>query len=154
MGYGSFLMDMSAVGFAKATLAKHVSKQGSLDTEYVEHDCRDKIRTIHESNMLIALGNGQIKWCKLKGANELLPNELNYEKRNTQVQVGGEGGADIRIVNCFVTVFLSFSLLAFTLAFPGFSAKERGQQRREMPERLKMKCKCALICKVLKTHPQ
>lgn len=33
MGYGSFLMDMSAVGFAKATLAKHVSKQGSLDTD-------------------------------------------------------------------------------------------------------------------------
>lgn len=92
--------------------------------------------------MLIALGNGQIKWCKLKGANELLPNELNYEKRNTQVQVGGEGGADIRIVNCFVTVFLSFSLLAFTLAFSGFSAKERGQQRREMPERLR----CELMC--------
>lgn len=52
------------------------------------------------------------------------------------MQVSGEGGADIRIVNCFVAVFLSFSLLAFTLAFPGFSARERGQQRREMPERL------------------
>lgn len=87
--------------------------------------------------MLIDVANGQIKWCKLKGADELLPNELNYEKRNTQVQVGGEGGADIRIVNCFVAVFLSFSLLAFTLAFPGFSARERGQQRREMPERLR-----------------
>lgn len=60
--------------------------------------------------MLIAVANGQIKWCTLEGANELLPNELNYEKRNTQVQVGGEGGADIRIMNCFVTVFLSFSL--------------------------------------------
>ena len=69
--------------------------------------------------------------CKLKGAQELLPNELNYEKRNTQVQVGGEGGADIRVVNCFVAVFLSFSLLAFALAFPGFSARERGQQRRQ-----------------------
>lgn len=53
------------------------------------------------------------------------------------MQVGGEGGADIRIVNCFVTVFLSFSLLAFTLAFPGFSGREKGQQRREMPERLR-----------------
>lgn len=78
--------------------------------------------------MLIAVAK---KWSKLKGANELLPNELNYEKRNTQVQVGGEGGADIRIVNRFVTVFLSFSLLAFTLACPGFSGRERGQQRRE-----------------------
>lgn len=77
-----------------------------------------------------------MRWCKLKGANELLPNELNHEKRNTQVQVGGEGRADIRIVNCFVSVFLSFSLLAFTLAFPGISGRERGQQRREMPERL------------------
>lgn len=52
------------------------------------------------------------------------------------MQVGGEGGADIRIVNCFVTVFLSLSLLAFTLAFPGFSARETGQQYREIPERL------------------
>lgn len=85
--------------------------------------------------MLTDAANGQIKLSKLKGTKELLPNELNYEKRNTQVQIGGEGGADIRIVNCFVTVFLSFSLLAFTLAFPGFSARERGQ-RREMPERL------------------
>lgn len=97
---------------------------------------------MHGSNMLIYVANGQIKWCKLKGANELLPNELNYEKCNTQVQVGGEGGADIRIVNCFVTVFLSFSLLAFSLAFPGFSARERGQQGREMPERLR----CSLLC--------
>lgn len=96
---------------------------------------------MHGSNMLIYVANGQIKWCKLKGANELLPNELNYEKCNTQVQVGGEGGADIRIVNCFVTVFLSFSLLAFGLAFPGFSARERGQQGREMPERLR----CSLL---------
>lgn len=55
-------------------------------------------------------GKKIINGCKLKGANELLPNELNYEKRNTQVQVGGEGGADIRIVNCFVSDFLSFSL--------------------------------------------
>lgn len=84
----------------------------------------------------------QINWCKLKGANEFLPNELNYEKRNTQVQVGGEGGADIRIMNCFVTVFLSLSLLAFTLALPGFSAKERGQARRDMLERLR----CQLMC--------
>lgn len=53
------------------------------------------------------------------------------------MQVGGEGGADIRIVNCFVAVFLSFSLLAFTLACPGFSGRERGQQRREKPERLR-----------------
>lgn len=93
--------------------------------------------------MLIAVANGHIRWCKLKGANELLPNELNYEKRNTQVQVGGEGGADIRIMNCFVTVFLSFSLLAFTIAFPGFSAKERGQQRREVPERLRCEVMCS-----------
>lgn len=68
---------------------------------------------------------------KLKGANELLPNELNYEKCNTQVQVGGEGGADIRIVNCFVSVFLSFSLLAFTLACPGFSGREREDNNAE-----------------------
>lgn len=87
--------------------------------------------------MLTDIANGQIKWCKLKGTKELLPNELNYEKRNTQMQVGGEGGADIRIMNCFVTVFLSFSLLAFTLAFPGFSARERGQQCRLMPEKLR-----------------
>lgn len=87
--------------------------------------------------MLINVASGQIKLWKLKGTKELFPDELNYEKRNTQVQVGGEGGADIRIVNCFVTVFLSFSLLAFSLAFPGFSARETGQQRREMSERLK-----------------
>lgn len=53
------------------------------------------------------------------------------------MQVGGEGRADVRIVNCFVAVFLSFSLLAFTLPFPGFSARERGKQRREMAERQK-----------------
>lgn len=81
---------------------------------------------------------GELKWYKLKKAKELLQDKLNYEKRNTQVQVGGEGGADIRIVNCFVTVFLSLFLLAFALAFPGFSARERGQ-RREMPERLAAK---------------
>lgn len=87
------------------------------------------------SNMLIDVTDGQ-NGTRLKGAKELLPNQLNYEKRNTEVQVGGEGGADIRIVNCFVTVFLSLSLLAFTLAFPGFSARETGQQYREIPERL------------------
>lgn len=88
--------------------------------------------------MLFDVAYGQIKCCKLKGTEKLLPNELNYKKRNTQVQVGGEGGADIRIVNCFVTVFLSFSLLAFALAFSGFSArKKQEQQRREMPERLR-----------------
>lgn len=94
----------------------------------------DKVRTINGSDMLIIVAKG--KWCKLIWANDLLPNELNYKKRNTQVQVGGEGGADIRIMICFVTAFLSFSLLAFSLAFPGFSARERGQQRREMPERV------------------
>lgn len=47
------------------------------------------------------------------------------------MQVGGEGGADIRIVNCFVAVFLSFSLLAFTLAFPGFSAKKKEDNNAE-----------------------
>lgn len=81
-----------------------------------------------------------VRCVELKGgAQELLPNEFSYEKRNTQVQIGGEGGADIRIMICFVSVFLSFSLLAFTLAFPGFSGREteRAQQRREMPERLK-----------------
>lgn len=53
------------------------------------------------------------------------------------MQIGGEGGADIRIVFCFVSVFLSFSLLAFALALPGFSGKDtkKAQQRREMPER-------------------
>lgn len=55
------------------------------------------------------------------------------------MQVGGEGGADIRIMNCFVTVFLSLSLLAFALALPGFSAKERGQARKDLPERLRCK---------------
>lgn len=63
---------------------------------------------------------------ELKGAKDLLPDELSDEKRDTQVQVGGEGGADIRAVNSFVAVFLSFSLLAFSFAFPGLSAREKG----------------------------
>lgn len=119
------------ISFAEATLAKQVSKQ------FGRAICRTKVSTVHKSNMLIDEANAHFKAAKLKGAKKLLPNELNYKKRNTQVQVGGKGRADIRIVNCFVTVFLSFSLLAFALAFPGFSARERGQQRREMPERLR-----------------
>lgn len=115
-------------GFAKAALAKLISKErGTATLSTKNRTGRTGVSTIHRSSMLIDVANG-----KLEGTKKLLPNELNNEKRNTQVQVGGEGGADIRIVNCFVTVFLSFSLLAFALFFPGFSArKERTTTQRD-----------------------
>lgn len=50
-----------------------------------------------------------------------------------------EGGADVRFAILFVAVFLSLSLLAFALAFPGFSGREEeeeeAQQRRETSEK-------------------
>lgn len=86
---------------------------------------------VQKSIKPINVGSGQIKECKLKGANDLFPDEFNHEQSHTQMQLGGEGGADIRFTILFVSVFLSLSLLAFAIAFPGFSGKEKEAKQRE-----------------------